>query len=177
LPAWSRLNDLVRLRAAIIASCICGATKELKQSPAALTVLIRQPGLESSRLLVTLGSELGHAAFGFSPGSFALTGIYLEEVLGVGLQVLQMDAVVLRFCLLIVRIGRLRGLAEIVCVRSIVDDAATPRVGGPGNDRPGWSSAFDAWTVSDFNCLRFGRLFWRCRGRSSQSRCQDNNCE
>src|SRR5579864_2924162 len=29
LPAWSKLNDLVRLRAAIIASCIFGARKEL----------------------------------------------------------------------------------------------------------------------------------------------------
>jgi hypothetical protein len=44
LPAWSKLNDLVRLRAAIITSCICGATKELKQSPAGLTFLVRRPG-------------------------------------------------------------------------------------------------------------------------------------
>jgi hypothetical protein len=30
LPARSLLNDLVRLRGAIITSCICGATKELQ---------------------------------------------------------------------------------------------------------------------------------------------------
>jgi hypothetical protein len=45
LPARSSLNDLVRLRGAIIASCICGATKELCQSPATLTFLVRWPGL------------------------------------------------------------------------------------------------------------------------------------
>ena len=41
LPARSLLNDLVRLRGAIITSCICGATKELKESPAGLTFLVR----------------------------------------------------------------------------------------------------------------------------------------
>jgi hypothetical protein len=164
------LNDLVRLRAAIIASCICGATKELRQSPLRLTFLVRLPGLEASRLLVTLGCELSHAAFRVGAGTFSLAGIHLEEILGVGFQVLQVDAVILRFCLLIVRISGFRRLAQIVRVCSIVDNAAASGVSGPGNDSPGRSSAFNARTVSDFNCLRFGRLFWR-RGRSSQSRC------
>jgi hypothetical protein len=37
---------------------------------------------------MALGSELSHAALGLSPGSFPLTGTYLEEVFGVGLQIL-----------------------------------------------------------------------------------------
>ena len=43
-PARSKLNDLVRLRAAIITSCIYGATKESRESPVPLTFLVRRLG-------------------------------------------------------------------------------------------------------------------------------------
>jgi len=87
--------------------------------------------LGTSRLFVAFGSELSHAAFSFSAGSFSLAGIHLEEILGVGLQVLQMDAVILGFCLLIVRVARLRGLIQIVGVGSVAYNAAASGVGGP----------------------------------------------
>ena len=102
---------------------------------------------------MAFGSELSHAAFSFGAGSFALAGIYQEEILGVRLQVLQMDAVILGFCLLIVRIGRFRRLAKIIGVSSIADNAAAAGVRGPGNDRPSRSGALNARAVSDFNRL------------------------
>jgi hypothetical protein len=71
----------------------------------------RRAGLLEFALLVTLGGELSYAALGFSTGSFTLTRIHLKEVFGVGLQVLQMYAVILGFCLLIVRIAGVCGLA------------------------------------------------------------------
>jgi hypothetical protein len=43
---------------------------------------------------VAFGGELSDAAFRFGTGSYTLAGIHLEEILGVGLQVLQMDAVI-----------------------------------------------------------------------------------
>jgi len=120
---------------------------------------------------VAFGSELSHAAFGFRTGSFALTGIYLEEVLGAGLQVLQMDAVILGFCLLIVRVARLRGLIQIVGVASVAYNAAASGVGGPGNDRPSRSGTLNTRAVSDLNRLCFWSLLWRRRGGNSQSCC------
>jgi hypothetical protein len=60
---------------------------------------------------VALGSELSHAALGIGAGSFTLAGIHLEEIFGVGLQILQVYTVILRFCLLIVRIRGFCGLA------------------------------------------------------------------
>jgi hypothetical protein len=60
--------------------------------------------LERSRLFVAFGSELSHAAFGFAACTFPLAGIHLKEILGVRLQVLKVDAMILRFGLIIVRI-------------------------------------------------------------------------
>lgn len=113
---------------------------------------------------MAFGGELTHAAFGVRAGSFSLAGIHLEEILGVGLQALQMDAMVLRFGLLIVRVSRFCPLAQVVRVSSIVDNAAAPSVCGPGNHRPGRSGALHARPISDFYCLRFRCLLWRGHG-------------
>jgi hypothetical protein len=92
------LNDLAGLRAAIIASCIIRATQELLQSRVPLTFLV--PGFVPCRgsrrkfLLVTLGGEVRDPAFRLCPGPFALTGISHEEILGVRLQVFQVDTVI-----------------------------------------------------------------------------------
>src|SRR6476469_5473666 len=84
----------------------------------------RVRALGEPRLFVAFGGELSHAASSISAGSLPLAGIHLEEIFGVGLQVLQMDAVILRFCLLIVRVSGFGGLAQLIGVRSIMDDAA-----------------------------------------------------
>ena len=60
--------------------------------------------LGRSWLFVAFGSELSHAALSFGASSFSLTGIHLEEVFGVRLQVLQMDAVILCLALIVVRV-------------------------------------------------------------------------
>jgi len=120
---------------------------------------------------VAFGSELSHTAFSFGAGSFSLAGIHLEEILGVRLQVLQMDAMILCLCLIVVRIRRFRGLAKIAGASAIMDDAAAASVRGPGDDRPGRSGAFDPWAVSNLDRLRLGRVLWRRRGGSSQGRC------
>ena len=120
---------------------------------------------------MAFGSELSHTAFSFGAGSFSLAGIHLEEILGVRLQVFQMDTVILGFRLVIIGISRFRGLGEIIGVRSISNNAAAARVGGPGDDRPGWSSTLDTRAVSNLNCLRFWSILWRSRGGNGQSRC------
>jgi hypothetical protein len=130
-----------------------------------------RPGFRGIALFVAFGGELTHAAFRVRAGSFSLAGIHLEEILGVGLQVLQMDAVILRFCLLIVRVSGFGGLAQLIGAGSIMDDAAASGISRPGDDRPGWSSALDARPVSDFYRLRFRCVLGRRRGGSSQSRC------
>ena len=127
--------------------------------------------LEELQLLMAFGSELSRAAFSFSAGSFSLAGIHLEEIFGVRLQVLQMDAMILRLGLVIVRVRGFRGLAQTAGARSIMDDAATTSVRSPSDDRPGRAGTLDSWAVSDFDCLRLGRVFWRRRGGSSQGRC------
>ena len=113
---------------------------------------------------MAFGGELSHTAFGVSTGSFTLAGIHLEEILGVGFQALEMDAVILRFGLFVVRVCGFRGLVQIIGVRSIMDDAAATGVGGPGDDRPRRSGALDARPVSDLFCLRLRRPLWRRRG-------------
>ena len=120
---------------------------------------------------MAFGGELAYAAFGFGAGSFSLAGIRLEEILGVWFQALEMDAVILRFCLLIVGISRFRCLAQVFRVCSIVDNAAAPGIRSPGDDRPSRSGAFDAWPVSDLYCLCFRLMLWCRRCKSGQSRC------
>jgi hypothetical protein len=51
LPAWSKSNGLVRLRGAIITSCISGARKELPQRRMALTFLVHTIRLLESHAL------------------------------------------------------------------------------------------------------------------------------
>ena len=120
---------------------------------------------------MAFGSELSYAALGLSSGSFSLAGIHLEEVLGAGLQVFQMDTVILGFRLVIIGISRFRGLGEIIGVRSISNNAAAPGVGGPGDDRPSRAGTLDARTISDLNCLRFWSMLWCRCGVNGQSRC------
>ena len=120
---------------------------------------------------MAFGSELSHAAFSFSAGSFSLAGIHLEEIFGVRLQVLQVDAMILRLCLVVVRIRGFRGLAQTAGAGSIMDDAATAGVRGPGDDRPCRSGTLNPWAISNFDRLRLGRVLWRGRGGSSQGRC------
>ena len=97
------LNDMAGLRAAIIASCTIRATQELRQGPLTLTFLVpvRRP-CRKIDLLVILGGELRDAAFRLGAGPFALAGIDHEEILGVRLQVFQVDTVILGFGLLVV---------------------------------------------------------------------------
>ena len=118
-------------------------------------------------LLMALGGELRHAAFRFSSGPFTLSGIRLEEILRIGFQVLQMDAVILRLCLLVVSIGRFRSLAEIIRICSIADDAAAAGVCGPGDDCPCRSGPLNTRTISNLYRLR---LWWVLRRRSGGSR-------
>lgn len=113
---------------------------------------------------MAFGGELAYAALCLRAGSFSLAGIRLEEILGVGLQALEMDAVILRFCLLIIRVSGFRRLAQVVRVCSIVDNAAAPGVSGPGDDRPGRSRTLHTWAISDLNGLRFRLMLWRGRG-------------
>ena len=101
------MNDLAGIRAAIIASCTIRAIQELRQGPLALTFLVPglRPGLEALPeigLFMALGGELRDAAFRFGTGSFALARINHIEILGVRLQVFQVDTVILGFGLLIV---------------------------------------------------------------------------
>ena len=81
-----------------------------------------------------------------------------------------MDAVILGFRLVIARIGRLCGLAQIIGVSSISNNAAAPGVGGPGDHSPSRAGTFDPRAVSNLNCLRFWFMLWRRRGGSSQCR-------
>lgn len=75
---------------------------------------------------MALGGELSHPALGLSPGSFSLAGVHLEEVFRAGLEIFQMVAVILGFRLVIVRIGRLCGLAQIIGVSSISNRLLLP---------------------------------------------------
>jgi len=117
------------------------------------------------------GSELSHAAFGFGASAFSLAGIHLEEIFGVRLKVLQVDPMVLRFCLIVVGISGFRGLAKTIGARSVTDNAATAGICRPGDDRPCRSGTLDPRAISNLNRLRLWRVFWRRRGGSSQSRC------
>jgi len=123
-------------------------------------------------LLVILGGELRDAAFRLSTGPFALAGIDHKEILGVRLQVFQVDSVILGFGLLIISIGRLRRLAKIIGVSAIAHNGAAAGVRGPGDDRPGWAYALDARTVNDFHRRIFGRMLGCSRGGRGQGRCQ-----
>jgi hypothetical protein len=59
-------------------------------------------------LFVTLGGELRDAAFRLA-GSFTLAGIDHKEILGVRLQVFQVDPVILGFGLLVIRFSSFHG--------------------------------------------------------------------
>src|SRR6266853_1045630 len=121
--------------------------------------------------LVGLGGELCDVAFCLCPGPFTLAGVDHEEILGVRLQVFQVDTMVLRLGLFVVGVGCLCGLVEFIRVSPITDNGATAGVRGPGNHGPGRSSTLHARTVSDFYCLRLWALGC-CDGGSGQSRCQ-----
>ena len=157
------MNDLAGLRAAIIASCTIRATQELRQGPLPLTFLVPVRGYAVIDLLVTLGGEIRDAAFRLGAGPFTLAGIDHEEILGVRLQVFQVDPVVLGFGLLVISIGRLRRLAEIVGVSAIADNGAAAGVCGPGYHRPCGAYALDAWTVDDFHCRSLWPDAWVLR--------------
>lgn len=83
-----------------------------------------------------------------------------------------MDAVIVGFRSVIVCVTVFCGLAKIIRVSSVSDNAAAASIGSPGDDRPCWSYALNARAVSNFLPVRLRRLLWCRGGGRRQSRCQ-----
>ena len=87
------MNDLAWLRAAIIGKLHFGCNKRIVKKPSRVNFFGSQAGRRGMRivcglLLVALCGELSDAALCFRTGPFTLARVHLEEILGVGLQVL-----------------------------------------------------------------------------------------
>lgn len=94
-------------------------------------------GFAKARAVAAAGGELLHWAHGFGPRAFALPGLHAIIVGGIGLQVVDGDAMIG----VVIGIGAdmgvasLGGLCEIIGIDAVMDDGAAADIGGPGDLR------------------------------------------